>query len=168
VGARLTRALEKDKPVEFEVVVINTGREPARDVSFRFLNSTIEGYDQPTTSFYDIQTPTGSPCEGLRPEKDRVVFPPSIANISAFHRLNSLHGAPGYTIDEKLIDGQRFYVVSGCMVYITFGSAHHSTFCYILETRRSPAEPGPPLESFSSIAQGLPTFVGCPSGFEST
>jgi hypothetical protein len=87
IDAQLVIPLEIGKPIHFRLILQNTGREPARDVHFHLLNSTIEAYDPVTVSMNNITVPDNTSCDGIRPEQGR------------YNILRHLHSIlPMYTI----------------------------------------------------------------------
>jgi hypothetical protein len=134
VAARLASPLEKDKPIQFRITFLNTGREAGRDINIQIANSTIDGYNPFTTSMKYIKVPDNTTCEGLSPVKGGGYFPPSLTGAVDDYKLDSFYGEPPFSADDKIVDGDKFYLVRGCVAYVTFGSVHHSSFCYVLET----------------------------------
>ena len=56
-------------------------------------------------------------------------MPGFIANIT----FDTAHGDPQLYADDRIINGSKFYVVLGCIAYMTFNAIHRSGFCYVLE-----------------------------------
>jgi hypothetical protein len=154
-GAQLTtQTLEKNTPLRFDVSFVNSGREPAIDLNFKTLNSTIDAYDPLTTDMRTIAVPENTSCEALMPAKGRAVFAP--LQTSAYHyQFDSLNGEPPLNVDDNILDDKKFYVVRGCVAYVTFQVVHHSVFCYILT---------PFLVNNGQSKVRL--FESCPHGFE--
>jgi hypothetical protein len=140
--------IKRDQPIYFTLSCSNSGKEPALNVKPRILNSTIEGYDPLKTVSEAIQVPENTSCDGLLPEKGHYIIPPS-ANMTM--NVASNFGEPSLIADDKLVNGEKFYVVRGCIAYDTIGAVHRSGFCYIFDTRQRPGY--------------VPSFENCLRGF---
>ena len=117
-------------------------------MKMRILNSTIEGYDPSKTTSEATEVPENTSCDGLLPEKGRFgIAPSSIGTLS----FASNFGEPSLIADDKLVRGEKFYVVRGCVTYDTIGTVHRTGFCYILTNRQRPGI--------------IPPFESCPRGF---
>jgi hypothetical protein len=131
IGGRLTAPLQKDRAVHFAVFFLNTGREPAVDVASRIQNSTIDAYDPQTTDIRTIKVPDNTSCSNLSTEKGSVLIAPSPQGTATILIFDSIHGDPPLYVDDKIVNGTKFYVLRGCLVYKTYEKVHHSSFCYI-------------------------------------
>jgi hypothetical protein len=184
MGAQLYLPLERDKPVHFGVLTINTGREPAQDVNLRVENSTIDSHNPVTSSISNVKITDDRPvCEGVHPEKSRQVFTPSLTNLGYYNSVDSSYGDPPFLVDNRVLNGEKFYVVRGCFAYVTYDVPRHATFCYILMSGPAASTAvvqlgqNPPPATVATTQQGqnqnqpnaanLP-FVACGSGFENT
>jgi hypothetical protein len=148
-GAPTPIFLKKDQPIHFALAVTNSGKQPALDIKVRILNYTIDGFDLEKTTMEALEVPDNTSCNGLLPEKGRLSIAPSAV---AYHNLSSAFGEPSFTADDKIVSGEKFYVVRGCIAYETFGAVHRSGFCYFLENRQRGNVP--------------PPFGDCPRGFQ--
>src|SRR5271157_2354112 len=144
--------VEKDKPIYFYVILNNSGREPALNLNTRLLNYTIDGYDPKRTTLASISVPENTACENLQPEEGR---PPIAPSSPSYNMLSSVFGEPSFTADEKVVSGEKVYVIVGCSAYLTFGSVHRSGFCYMFETGHV----------VNTVPNAAPTFVPCNRGF---
>lgn len=52
-----------------------------------------------------------------------------LPNSTGFQIFDSIHGDPPINADDKILNGDKFYVVMGCIVYTTFESTQRSQFC---------------------------------------
>jgi hypothetical protein len=65
-------------------------------------------------------------CLTLRErETGKVVYPSTGFASSALFSM-----FPSEMIDEDVVNGKKWLVIEGCLVYRTFEKVRHSTFCY--------------------------------------
>jgi hypothetical protein len=64
--------------------------------------------------------------------------------------------------DDKILSGDKFYLVRGCFAYLTQERERHTAFCYILAVVGSAGNPNP------NPGDKRFEFVTCRSGFEAT
>ena len=97
--------------------------------------------------------------------------------------MDSSYGDPPFLVDNRVLNGEKFYVVRGCIAYVTYDVPRRATFCYILisgpaaNTAVVQLGQNPPPATAATAPQGqnqnqpnaanLP-FVACGSGFENT
>jgi hypothetical protein len=82
-----------------------------------------------------IVVPPNTTCSGLDIIKGTVPTTPS--SLTA-HTFDTVHGEPPFYIDDRIINGSKFYVALGCVAHTTFETTHRTGFCYLLEW--TPAE----------------------------
>jgi hypothetical protein len=140
--------LEKDRPIHFIVNLFNSGKEPALSVAYKISNYTVDSYDPVRSSMDDIVLPVNSTCDGLEPKGGRPSFPPSAVSSMT---MDSMHAESPLTVDDRILNGSRFYAVQGCVAYLTLERVHRTGFCYVLEY--IPSSKNPP--AFSVCAQGF-------------
>jgi hypothetical protein len=141
VAAALRLPIEKGRPVTFDVVFINSGREPAIDINYRYFNSTIDSFSD-NIDIKTINLGQNTSCDGLMPESGTNISPSGSSQLASgtWATMNSLRGTPPYEVDDKVLNGDKFYVVKGCASYRTFEEPHHSGFYYILLGPKSSAK----------------------------
>lgn len=189
VGSLLAQPLEIDQPIRMQLFISNSGREPARFVRVAIQNDIIESYDPKNTDMRDIEVPEKRSCSQNGTEG--LVVPPSsgLANVAIAE--DSAHGITRYLIEKKILEKTKYYVVQGCIHYLSLDKDRHSSFCFILQPQDNKpaaipvAQAVPPAAlavvggdgakaniTFSTVqipgAIPLPThlFVTCRSGFE--
>jgi hypothetical protein len=172
IGAQLTAALEKNKPIHFAVFLINTGREPAVDVNFQIENSTIDKYDPQYTDMINIKVPENNACNNLSTKTSQRVLAPSNQNIFIANNFDSLHGNPTLVASDDIISGNKFYAINGCIIYNTYEEPHTSRFCYILEKTDVPSGETNPLNiptislpNYKPLMTTKSNFATCATGF---
>jgi hypothetical protein len=141
VNAALQLPIEKGKPVRFNVIFINSGREPAVDVNYYYVNSTTDSFSD-DIDIKTIELGVNTSCDNLMPESGTNIPPSGSSQFATgiWATMDSLRGKPPYEVDDKVLNGDRFYVVKGCASYRTFKEIHHSGFCYILLGPKSSAK----------------------------
>jgi hypothetical protein len=122
--------LQNNRPIHFIVAFLNSGKEAGVDVNYAIRNYIIDSYDPSRTSVETLVIPDNHTCRGLVAQKGRPAFAP---NAVVGVTLDSVHGEPPLVADDRIIKGTKFYVVQGCISYVTFAEIHRSGFCYILE-----------------------------------
>jgi hypothetical protein len=132
-GAGILVPPEKTKGIHFTVNILNSGREPATDLHWRFLASTISGYDPEYTDMSNIKVDKNTACDNLMPETERAVAPP---NVVAGWSMDTLRAEPAFVADDGILNGTKFLVINGCLAYRTFEKVHRSSFCYVLESSK--------------------------------
>ena len=145
----------------------NSGREPATGVKLAIKNSTIDSFDARFANMADIQVPTNDTCEGLMPDPGRTVIPPlTFGGVSITE--NSIHGDPRLVADDRIIKGEKFYVVRGCAAYLTQGKVRHSSFCYVLYSEIP--QPTPEQKAAQPPQQPARAYQmqSCAAGFDAT
>lgn len=135
INAVPSASLEKDKGIHFAIWAINTGREPATDVNYKILNSTIDSYNPEFTEMNTVEVPKNIACVGLNPQKGRAVLPPTQVGNPLQLNLDSSTGDPPFRVDDRVTNGVKFYVVRGCVAYNTFEKVRRTAFCYVMESR---------------------------------
>jgi hypothetical protein len=139
---------EKNKAIHFTVSFVNSGRQPALDLNWRIRNTGIDSFDNNNVSMDTIDVPRNTSCVGLTTEKGRATLTPGTNYGIIF---DSIHAEPPVYINDRIIDGSKFYVALGCLAYTTFEFLHHSGFCYVLT---------------SSPTEQRKVFEACASGFD--
>jgi hypothetical protein len=183
VGAQLTAPPELGKPLHFVVKFLNTGRQTAKDINVEIDNSVIDAYNPSETDMNTIAVPANTSCQNIKTVPDRPVFPPTSSGAVITQALDTIHGTPPYNAEPKMFSGDKFYVVRGCVAYMTYEKPHTSGFCYILESTSisMTVQPGqPPTITPGGGPAGNPTappnptvtfngrnftFATCRSGF---
>jgi hypothetical protein len=145
ISAQVTRQLVVDQGIRFGITFINPGREPATDVVLKFRNDTIESYNPLYTDMNDIPVPENKTCDGLKPVSGRSIISPTGPNVvGVAWALDSRHGEPQFLVNDRILKGDRFYVVTGCAAYVTYYKPRKTSFCYVLERVVSIQTMGPP------------------------
>jgi hypothetical protein len=182
IGGKLTTRVRANEAIHFQIILTNSGREPAIDVAFKFLNHTIEGYDPKVIDMAYISVPENTACVGFDPKSNRTVIAPTNAGAVGWN-FDSQHGEPSLLADEKIANGTKFYVVEGCAAYKTYSAKHITSFCYVMEFVEARLGIGPSelaipdsfvLPDGVNIPGNLPkpieahafNFAPCSTGFE--
>jgi hypothetical protein len=134
VAATLLRKLEKDRGILFGIDVINSGREPAVGVKMYIHNDTIESFDPQFADVTEITVPENTSCDLGIPERGASIVAPTAPGMFNLLAKDTNYGIPQFHVDDRILNGTRFYVVNGCVVYLTYNKPHHSKFCYILQS----------------------------------
>jgi hypothetical protein len=155
IGVQMTKSPpEKNEGIKFAVLVMNTGKDPAIDVVFAFHVTTIDSYDPAFTSMSNISVSANTTCAGLQPKPGRAVLAPTLSGTIHGWSYDTIHAVPPFRTDDRILDGSKFAVIQGCAAYNTVNQAHHSAFCYILETR------------LAEDKSRTWNFAGCAGGFD--
>ncbi len=145
IGANLLQQLQLDQGIRFAVLFINPGREPAIDIGFKIKSDLIDKYNTQFTSIDDVTVPENTSCDGLSTIKGRAIMSPSGGSLIAVGwNFDSRHSERPFLVDDEILNGRKFYVVSGCAAYNTYSKPHKTSFCYILERRAGIQQTGPP------------------------
>jgi hypothetical protein len=146
--------------VHFWVLMANSGREPARDVNIRIKGTTIDAFNVITTSLENITIPGDTSfCEGVHPANSRLIIPPLTGTGNATD-LDSVYEEPPFYVDDKILRGEKYYVVRGCIVYVTYSVPRRTTFCYILISGPIPTAAFFPQLGQNQPATGTPPQLG--------
>jgi len=187
IGGQVFGQLENGKPLHFRINFINSGRQSAMNTNFQIQNSIIDGYKPDSTDLYNISVPQNTSCDNLIPQSGHPIFPPTPSGAVISENFNTISAQPPLEIDERIINGDKFYVVRGCVAYSTYEEPHSTGFCYILEstpvtiTIKTPPPEAPlpsPVPNASPSGTSVPpsspptivngrklVFVTCPTGF---
>jgi hypothetical protein len=92
----------------------------------------------------DISVPDNTACVGLEPIPGRTIIAPTTANLGIGWIFDSRHGEPQFLVDDRIMKGDKFYVMTGCAAYKTYSKTHRSSFCYIMERAVAIQQMGPP------------------------
>jgi hypothetical protein len=159
IAATLLSPPEKDAGINFLILFTNSGREPATGVKVKIKNSTIDSYDARFTNMPDIVVPKNDACDSFESDPGRSVIPPTPIGTGVGITENSIHGEPRLVADDRIVNGAKFYVVTGCAAYSTQEKTRHSSFCYVLysEIPKSPANQQPAQPQSSGPVQPLPS-----------
>ena len=122
---------KKDKSISFGILVTNSGREPATAINTKYFNGTIDGTSTKVVNLFDVDVPANTSCDGLKPQAGRAVIAPTGSGSTTITQGSAV-GDPRMVADDKIISGDKFYLVRGCFAYLTQGKERHSGFCYIL------------------------------------
>jgi hypothetical protein len=156
VGAQLTSKIENNKPSHFLVFVQNSGREPARDVSFIIDNLTIGRFDPVNGTMDSVEIPNSRKCDKVPAIKGKTIVTPAVQTGLG---LDSAHGEPPFYANEQILGASKYYVVRGCIAYNTYDVTHHTAFCYVLTPLApgtTPSTQAPP----QGITQTPPPVIG--------
>lgn len=125
------------KASNFTITVRNTGRSPAIDVVSDVKSLVVTSEEIRSGSINTQISKYVDKCfSEQQPQKKRqVMFPSGSSPIG--YELNM-------PIDKSLIDadvvsGKNSLVVRGCLAYQTFGSPHHSSFCFYYTAGKTPS-----------------------------
>jgi hypothetical protein len=155
-GKTVPVAPAKNESINFILNLTNSGREPATDSNVRIHNGTVDGTNTKYINLTDIVIPENTTCKDLHPEKGRATIPPTGIGASVGVTQTSTLGEPRMVVDDRIISGDKFYFVQGCLSYLTLAKERHSSFCYILESH------------MAAVNQRIFVFVVCRNGFDAT
>jgi hypothetical protein len=179
IGGQVTAPLEKTRAIHYAINFSNSGREPAADLNIRTEISMIDAYDPEYTDMTNIKVAENNVCLNLEPIRKRAVIAP---NLTFAFTNDTLRGTPSIVADDAIIKGSKFLVINGCVAYKSLERTHHTSFCYIIESRDIKPQnqnvtvvltPGQPPVSVP-VTSPAPTpgggrnynFVPCYTGFE--
>jgi hypothetical protein len=113
-----------DVTIEYE----NTGHEPARDFDFIIQPVVESEADITNGNAADFMRSVVTTCDAM-PDSNRgfVVFPGASGKIAPPDYWTTI---PKDLIDEGVEKGDSTLSIAGCFTYQTFGTVHHSSFCY--------------------------------------
>jgi hypothetical protein len=160
IGAGLLGPLEKNSSIHFQVNIMNSGKEPAHNVTFAIKGYTIAAYDTNLVTMDDIIVPGTSDCSGLVPKSGKAPIAPNLFFSEFF---DSAHSEPVVLVDDSIVDHSKYYALRGCIAYETFGRIRHSAFCYILafQSVRDAENNAAP-----NVGVRQPAFSSCGAGFD--
>lgn len=165
IGMALMSNPEIAKPIRFQLGMVNSGHEPGIDANLAFRNSTIDSYDPTIVDMRNVEVPANNSCEGLATIKGRLALPPSLNGATFAHIFDSGHATPELFADERIVNGSKFYVVLGCIAYITFDKTRYSSFCYVLASQIANTEAD---KTKPPKMERIYVFQNCITGFTST
>jgi hypothetical protein len=121
------------QPVKVVISVRNSGREPARDV--RWIPTKIVDANEGTLN-QKMDTNLRF-CLGTPSQKFGQVIYPTGGFGEGFEYTVQFDGSE---IDQEVIDGNRVFVVQGCLTYESFGATRHSAFCFLFKNKTTALE----------------------------
>jgi hypothetical protein len=157
IGVRLITPPIKDQSIFFAILITNSGREPATGVNIKIQNGTIEGINTREFDMATVEVAANTSCVGHKPAPGTAVISPTGIGTSVAITGGSAIGEPRMVTDDKILSGDKFYVLRGCIAYLTQDKERRSSFCYILFSRINNANNQRQYE-----------FMTCRTGFEST
>jgi|GEM_PF-4801898 len=164
--AQLTTAPENGSPLHFIIAFINSGRQPARDVTFAIQNAAIDSFDPLKSDMYDIVVPPNTSCANLVSGKGRVIIPPVSTGGAFSNQFDTIRGSPPFYADDRILNGSKFYVVRGCVAYNTYETIHRTAYCYVLQALTQFQNP-PQGQVPPNVANGRAfVFATCAGGFD--
>jgi hypothetical protein len=184
LGAQLSVRLEANKGIHFAISVINSGREPAIDITSRLQSHVIDRYDSRVTDMINIVVPPNTSCDNIEPVTGRSIIPPTPQGAANQWFLDSQHGEPSLLADDSIARGDKFYVAEGCFAYRTYQTKHIISYCYIMEFDEIKINIGsniaalppnivlpalfvPPTDgTIEAVSAHVFTFAPCSIGFE--
>lgn len=133
INANLVAPIEEGKVIRFQVVFINSGKEPAINIAYSSQNGVIKA--PPYEDWSSLAVDKNTTCDGLRTIIGSGAMAPSTGNIINGRGFDSGSGKDPITASKSIIDGIFHYYIRGCIAYTTFEEPHFSSFCYVLQTR---------------------------------
>jgi hypothetical protein len=167
VGASLLFPPVDKRGIAFNVSVINTGHEPAPRINIAIANGERPAIQAQDTDLAGLEVPENTSCDGLNPSPGRPPIPPTGSDRASSFAVSesSEFGTPPRLADSSILDGTKFYVANGCIVYLDRKERRYSSFCYMMVSI--------PIEmqtngANAKIANGRRFFfVTCRGGFDS-
>ncbi len=150
-GMSLSAPIEVDKPIRFNLVLYNSGKEPAQGAAYATQNGTVKA--PPQDDWTSLVVEKNSSCEGLVPKNGAQAITPSLNGLANTRAFDGETGTGQVVASKSILDGSIYYYIRGCVAYETFQEPHISSFCYVLQTR-----PG--------VAWHQLLFIACPTGFD--
>jgi hypothetical protein len=147
----LTAPFEDGKPIHFNVVGVNFGKQPAINVAYAQENGTIKA--PPNDDWSGMQVGENHTCDGLKPIKGSIAVLPSTNGLGSLRGSDSTQGISPMVASKAILDGVIHYYVRGCVAYETFEEVHTSSYCYVLQSK-----PNTPVNQMP--------FLTCPTGFD--
>lgn len=132
-GVKLNGAVILNTEVKVVVGTRNSGREPANDFTWDILplvSSDDKNLAQRISSYVHE-------CFSSNPIPGRQVLWPSTGLGTGFDFTAIF---PKEMITAETISGEKPLIIEGCLVYKTFDTAHHSSFCYFLKNGSTPPD----------------------------
>jgi hypothetical protein len=130
--AKLATPLENGPPISIQVHIINTGKEPALNGTWRFKHCLIP-YIEPSNNPAEHNLGPNTACDGLVAAGDTagmVIYPTNATNIWVPYEI------PDTPEDRNIIGAalahRNSLVIEGCLAYRTGGKAHKSAFRFFL------------------------------------
>jgi len=126
--AKIEGAIEAGKEVKAVVTVVNTGREPGKNLFWDVVGIPTD----------NIEDTNGIPAFIIRKYIEACFNTPSQYRRQVIFPSTGLGGG-GFTfttpigadkIDDGIVSGTKTLLVQGCLAYDAFGKTHHTAFCY--------------------------------------
>jgi hypothetical protein len=133
-GAKILHGIAKSSPATVEVMLRNTGKEPALNLSWslqRFVSDPDEASAKELTakiSAYVTQCLTTPAKPG-----QAVLFPTSDAGAGL--TLATTYEAT--IVDDGIVGGTKLLAVETCLAYETAAQTRHTAFCYFYNAKTS-------------------------------
>jgi hypothetical protein len=123
-------------PVTFNIAYQNTGRQPARSFQSN-ADAFVVTLDEDLNGVTAAKLAKNmTDCLNKKPVVGAQVVYPSTGFASNQLSVTLDKGL----IDDKVVSGDKILAVSGCFVYETFDSPHHSTFCFFYRSGMTKAQ----------------------------
>ena len=132
-NAAIRSGVEKDKPLKFEVIITNSGRQPA--ILNTYSSARIIDGDEWKNEFYRADVYAWeADCIGRKftdKEPSRLLFPGEAGRGLGYAlTVSSDAASPPFMASEGLVNGDDVALLRGCFIYEAFQATRHTSFCY--------------------------------------
>lgn len=136
--AKIEGAIEAGKELKAVVTVVNTGREPGKNLFWDVVGiptDTVEDHNGVPSFIVRkyIEACFNTPSQYRR----QVIFPSTGLGGGGFTFTTPISAEK---IDDGIVDGTKSLLVQGCLAYDAFGKTHHTAFCYFYNAKLTKPE----------------------------
>ena len=133
-NARSDNVPEVGKELSIFLDYQNTGREPAIETVYDVEAFVSSEEDDKSGALGGKVNAFLDKCKIMwRPAPAQVIFP-NIGGLGSSYALKKTLRAED--IDQEIVDGHKFIILTGCFVYKTVNSIHRSSFCYYFKAKQ--------------------------------
>jgi hypothetical protein len=129
-GAKLSSAVVANSDVVIETGAQNTGREPALNFTYYITPIFATAQEDSNGTLSAKIADFVKTCKATRPKPAAQVLYPSVGFGTGFSFATTVDKS---RITKGFVAGSEYLIVPGCLIYDTFNTTRHSTFCYFFK-----------------------------------
>lgn len=127
--AKIDGAIEIGKEVKAVVTIVNTGREPGKNLFWDVIGiATDKTEDSDGVPGFIIRKYIEACFSTPSQYRRQVLFPSGGGFGGGGFTFTTLIGAD--KIDDGIVSGTKTLIIQGCLAYDAFGKTHHTAFCF--------------------------------------
>jgi hypothetical protein len=130
IGAIISMPPTVGQPLHFNLMIPNTGKEPAVDLNYA--SDFGVAPTPPNDDFSSLTVRSNKTCEGLQPQDAGGFITPG---GGVQRGTDSGRGDHPVLLTDDIVQGRSLLYTQGCIAYRTFGKIHHSSYCFVFSLK---------------------------------